>query len=51
MKLNILSCLRKKLIDLVFLPNFVAQLPNKSAVRIRNDGEQEQVVDSCNRGQ
>lgn len=29
MKLNILSCLRKKLSDLVFLPNFVAQLPNK----------------------
>lgn len=29
MKLNILSRLRKKLIDLGFLPNFVAQLPKK----------------------
>ncbi len=48
MKLNILSCLRKKLIDLVFLPNFVAQLPKKPTVSIQYDGNWLQVVDSCN---
>ncbi|KHN92357.1 hypothetical protein KKH3_23840 [Pectobacterium actinidiae] len=34
MKMNILSCLRKKPSDLVFLPNFVAQLPKKPTVQI-----------------
>lgn len=48
MKLNILSRLRKKLSDLVFLPNFVAQLPKTFAVYMRYHGERGQVVDSCN---
>lgn len=39
MKLNILSRLRKKLSDLVFLPNFVAQLPKPFAVGMRDYSE------------
>ncbi|WP_225084968.1 hypothetical protein U1R68_08695 [Pectobacterium colocasium] len=51
MKLNILSRLRKKLSDLVFFPNFVAQLPKSFAAGMRDYSEPRQVSNSCNSGQ